>query len=188
MKPHKLTLLICVAACLAYVYSCQATSNTLARWGGAATGAGLGAAVGGPLGAGVGALAGDAGGDALVQDPPTTEIHNAPGGTVYAPGSREPSWLSVWWPWLLAGALAIRFHAYIIGFFRTLLTGGFKAAGLNLAAMVVDVGAKAKTATLYHSLEREARKVRRPPNTRPYPNRPVSPLNPETFEPKEHGA
>ena len=177
----RLTLLACVAACLAYVYSCQATSNTLARWGGAATGAGIGAAVGGPLGAGVGALAGDAGGDALVQDPPTTVVNAQPGSTVYAAHSQKPGWLAVWWPWLLAGALAIRFYAYILGFFRTLLTGGFKAAGLNLAAMVVDVGAKAKTATLYHSLEREARKARRP-----YPNRPVSPQNPETFEPKEH--
>lgn len=159
----RLILLACVAACLAFVYSCQATSNTLARWGGAATGAGIGAAVGGPLGAGVGALAGDAGGDALVQDPPTTVVNAAPGSTVYATHAAEPGWLARWWPWIVAAIAVVRFHKYLLGLVKTLATGGLKAAGLNLAALFVDVGAKAKTATLYHELEREARKHKRPP-------------------------
>lgn len=179
----RLTLLACVAACLAYVYSCQATSNTLARWGGAAAGAGLGAAVGGPLGAGVGALAGDAGGDALVQDPPTTVVNASPGSTVYAtPGDAPVPWRR-WAVYALVLLALVRFRAYLLGFVKTLATGGLRAAGMNLLALVAggNVGAKAKEATMFHAMTVEARKHRRK-----YPNRPVSPQNPETFDGVPH--
>lgn len=185
MKPHKLTLLICVAACLAYVYSCQATSNTLARWGGAATGAGLGAAVGGPLGAAGGAIAGDAVANAVVPQPvePTTIVNAAPGSTVYATHASEPGWLAVWWPWIVTAALALRFRVHVANFARTLLTGGLGAAGMNLLAIVVGGKAsdKAKEATMFHAMTVEAKK-----HCRKYPNRPVSPQNPVEFEPLPH--
>lgn len=176
----RLVLLACVAACLMF-----ARCAALARLGGAGAGATVGAAVGGPLGAAGGAIAGDAAANALVPPPvePTTIVNAAPGSTVYATHSAAPGWLATWWPWLLAGALALRFRVHIANLARTLFTGGLGAAGMNLLAIFVGGKAsdKAKEATMFHEMTVEARKHRRK-----YPNRPVSSQNPETFEGAPH--
>lgn len=127
-----------ILALLLLLTSCKATTNTLARWGGAGAGAVAGGAVAGPVGAGVGAVAGDALGDSLIEDPPTTEINNSPGGTIYAQKSQgSSSWLWSNIGWLLLAAAAFRFREHLWNAATCLFYGGWKEAITSILAIFV---------------------------------------------------
>lgn len=165
---HLYLIAVIVAMCAALVLGgCKATSNTLARWGGAATGALAGGAVGGPAGAAVGAVAGDAGGDALVEDPPQTvnetTIENHGGTVNVASAQRSSGW--PWWYWLvgsLAALLAIpRTRPHVLGFLYSLVHGHPLAALAKAGASVGWVHSERADAMLTEA--RRRRRGTKPP-------------------------
>lgn len=160
----RITLLACVAACLAYVYSCQATSNTLARWGGAATGAGIGAAFGGPLGAAGGAIAGDAVANAVVPQPqePQTVIHAATGSTVYATQGDGPTPWYLRWYTLAGGAFLFYRRAPLLRAAKAATSPRALALNLWSALWASEKAAEvSKQATAFHAMQREDKKKRK---------------------------
>lgn len=119
----KIVLFLCVALCVAYLYSCQAAKEAGEVGGGAVAGGAVGFAVGGPPGAGVGIFVVGGMTHVLVENERLgTELAKAHSEGRQAASVPEATGLPSWLFWTIIGLIVyfVFTHPKVVEPFRTL--------------------------------------------------------------------